>query len=242
MQTDLPLSGAGLSPARTPRYPLIRSASHNVVRHVSLAAPQSAIAVRAACFLGVAVALFVTASASAQIRSPRSHSHYGVELEPHLVVQWADEPYWNDTGIGVGLRASIPVLQDGPISTINNSLAVGFGLDWAHFDGCGPFNDLCDANDFWIPLVLQWNFFLTRAISIFGELGLALQYSKLDWAGDIPRNCARVNGVNVCSNDVDDLDVELVLWLGARFALSDNVAFTLRLGTPSLLLGVSFFL
>ncbi len=189
-----------------------------------------------------AVTLFVTSGASAQIRSPRSHVHYGVELEPHLVVQWADEPFWDDTGVGVGLRASIPVIPDGPINSINNSLAVGFGLDWAHFDGCGPWNDVCDANDFWIPLVVQWNFFLTKNISLFGELGLALQYSVLEWEGGIPSNCARVNGVNICNEDVDDLDVELVLWFGARFIVADNVALTLRLGSPSLLFGVSFFL
>jgi hypothetical protein len=195
-----------------------------------------------AAFVAAAFALLGASSASAQIKSPRSHPHYGVELEPHLVVQWADEPYWDDTGIGVGLRASIPVIPDGPINSINNSLAIGFGLDWAHFDDCGPWNDICDANDFWFPLVVQWNFFLTQSISLFGELGLAIQYSSLDWDGPIPGNCARINGVNICNDNVDDLDVELVLWLGARFLVSDNIALTLRLGSPSLLFGVSILL
>ena len=197
-------------------------------------------AVFGACL--AALVLLANATASAQIKSPHSHPHYGVELEPHLVVQWADEPYWQDTGIGLGLRASIPVIPDGPITTINNSLAVGFGLDWAHFDDCGPYNDLCDAEDFWIPIVVQWNFYVTKAISLFPELGLAFQYSVLDWDGDIPGDCRRINGRDICDNDVDDLDVELVLWFGARFAVSDTIAFTLRLGTPSLLFGVSFFL
>jgi hypothetical protein len=51
-----------------------------------------------------------------------------------------------------------------------------------------------------------------------------------------------VNGVNICNDDVDDLDVELVLWFGARFIVADNIALTLRLGSPSLLFGVSIFL
>jgi len=194
--------------------------------------------------LGACVAALVlaaNATAFAQIKSPRDHTHYGVELEPHLVVQWGDEPYWNDTGIGVGLRASIPVIPDGPVSTINNSLAVSFGLDWAHFD-CGPYNDLCDADNFWIPIVAQWNFYLTKSISLFGELGLAFQYSVLHWAGDIPANCVRVNGRDVCTGHVDDFNVEFVLWFGARFLVSNNIALTLRLGTPSLLFGVSFLL
>jgi hypothetical protein len=190
----------------------------------------------------VTTSSLVTSTAEAQIRSPRAHTHYALELEPHLVVQWADEPYWNDEGIGVGVRLSIPVVPDGPITTINNSLAVGFGLDWAHFDDCGPYNDLCDADNLWFPLVLQWNFFLTRAVSLFTELGLALQYSSLGWDGPIPGNCVRYRGTNVCDDDVDDLDIELVFWLGGRFAVADSVAITLRLGIPSILLGVSLLL
>jgi hypothetical protein len=218
---------------------VIRHASHSFIRARALLQPRT---LHFAALAAAAFALLLASSASAQIKSPRSHPHYGVELEPHLVVQWADEPYWDDTGIGVGLRASIPVIEDGPINSINNSLAIGFGLDWAHFDDCGPWNDVCDANDFWFPLVVQWNFFLTKSISLFGEFGLAFQYSTLDWDGPIPGNCARINGVNICNNDVDDLDVELVLWLGARFLLSDNIALTLRLGSPSLLFGVSILL
>ncbi len=219
---------------------MIRHALYSFIR-APLAQPRSH-ALRVAMLTATALTLLAASSASAQIRNPRSHPHYGVELEPHLVVQWSDEPYWDDTGVGIGLRASIPVIPDGPIHSINNSLAIGFGLDWAHFDGCGPWNDVCDANDFWIPLVVQWNFFVTKNISLFGELGLALQYSVLEWEGPIPSNCARVNGVNICNDDVDDLDVELVLWFGARFIVSDNVALTIRLGSPSLLFGVSFFL
>ena len=181
-----------------------------------------------------------SSSAAAQIRSPGSHPRYTVELEPHLVVQWANEPFWNDSGIGVGLRASIPVIESGPVTTINNSLAIGFGLDWAHFD-CGPY-DACDADGFFFPLVAQWNFFITKAISLFPELGLGIQYSVLDWDGRVPADCVRIQGVNVCDDDVDDIDVNLAFWFGARFALSEAIAFTLRLGTPSLLFGVSIFL
>ena len=189
------------------------------------------------------LALWLTCeAASAQIRTPRAHPRYGVELEPHLVLQWTDEPYWNDEGIGVGFRASIPVLQDGPIQSINNSLAVSFGLDWAHFDDCGPNDDICDANDLWFPFVMQWNFWITKSISLFPEVGLALQYSMLDWDGPFPNDCVRVNGIRVCDDDRDDLDIEFVIWLGARFLITEDVALTLRLGMPSLLFGVSIFL
>ena len=194
------------------------------------------------CLLAVC-ALFWAADVRAQPRSqPQQHPRYSVELEPHVVLQWANEPYFRDDGIGIGLRASIPVIDHGPISSIDNSLAIGFGLDWAHFDGCGPYRDACDADDIWLPVVVQWNFFLNSWLSLFPEFGLAIEHSRLGWAGPIPGECRREPGWDYCDGDATDTDVELVLWLGARFAISSHVAFTLRLGTPSILLGVSFLL
>ena len=38
------------------------------------------------------------------------------------------------------------------------------------------------------------------------------------------------------------VDVEFVLWLGVRFHLAREFALTVRLGTPSILIGASFFL
>jgi hypothetical protein len=160
----------------------------------------------------------VADAASAQINRPGSHLRYDVELEPHLVVQWNDEPWWDDDGIGLGLRASIPVLEDGPVRTINNSMAIGFGLDWANFDDAcgpredGPFDDDCSANDFWLPVVLQWNFFFSDLISAFPELGLGIQHST--WDGDW---CGRGRNLYVCG-DGDETARQLVgraLWSAA---------------------------
>jgi hypothetical protein len=199
----------------------------------------------AAWLAGGAAIVLLASSASAQIGAPGNHPDYAVEVEPHLVVQWNDEPWWDDDGIGLGLRATLPVLQDGPVTTINNSLGIGFGLDWAHFDdacwGPGPRPDLlddCSADDFWLPLVVQWNFFFSDLISAFPELGLGLQHTR--WDGDW---CGRGRNLYVCGDgDRSDTDVELLLWLGVRFHLAESFALTLRLGTPSLLLGASFFL
>lgn len=182
-----------------------------------------------------------TTQADAQIRSRGAHPRYAAELDLHLVWQWAEEPWWNDEGIGLGLRGSIPLMDNGPIETINNNLAITFGLDWAHFDGnCNRAGFECDANDFWIPVALQWNFFLSRVVSLYPELGLALQHST--WSADIGGpGCVNVRGYPICGDD-DDTDIELVIWLGSRFNVSDDLAITLRLGRPSLLLGVSFLL
>lgn len=187
--------------------------------------------------------LLSTQLASAQIDRPGNHPNYAAEIEPHLVIQWYDDAPCGDEGLGLGLRASIPVMQDGPIPKINNSLAIGFGLDWAYFgDQCRrggqPYYDY-DANDFWLPLVVQWNFFFSDLISAFPELGLAIQHTRWDWGNGY---CGPGVDPDICDYDGSDTDVHPVFWVGVRFHLSDSFALTLRLGTPSLLLGASFFL
>jgi hypothetical protein len=179
---------------------------------------------------------------AAQIDHPNSHVEYAVELEPHLVVQW-DGPWWGGDGFGVGGRASIPLIQNGPVRTINNSLALGVGLDWAHFsDNCGPgpgpgpyFN--CSANTLWVPVVIQWNFFFSDLISAFPELGLAVHH---DWWSDA--YCQGPRGATYYCGNYSTTDLDLAFWLGVRFHLAPKFALTLRLGTPSLLLGASFLL
>ncbi len=183
--------------------------------------------------------------ASAQIDRPGNHINYSAEIEPHLVFQWQDDFWCGDEGIGLGLRASIPVMDDGPVPKINNSLAIGFGLDWAHFgDECrpgwrgGPGYYDYEGNAFWVPIVVQWNFYFSDVISAFPELGLGIEHSVWSWGDGFCGPGAPAD----CDYDESDTDVHPVFWLGVRFHLSDSVALTLRLGTPSLLLGASFFL
>lgn len=192
--------------------------------------------VAGACLLGALWLGCSAGSAEAQARSARQ-PYYGVELEPQLVWQWTGDEWSHEDGVGLGLRASIPVIEDGPLKTLRNNLAVTFGFAWSHFDeACGnnPNDwDDCDENDFWLPVAAQWNFFLTDVISLFPELGLGFRSAVRDYEG--------------CPGDDDDcddadLELHLVLWLGARFRVGDTIALTLRLGTPSLLFGVSFFL
>lgn len=169
--------------------------------------------------------------AAAQINMPGRHPHYTAELEPHLIWQWTGDERAHNDGIGLGFRASIPILQDGPVSTINNSLAISFGIDWAHFPECYDYGG-CSEDDFWVPVVAQWNFYLTSVISIFPEFGLGFRDAIIDYDGPCRGNGCRGSA----------LEVHPVLWFGARFQLASAVALVVRLGTPSLQLGASFFL
>ena len=86
--------------------------------------------------LALALAL-PSGSALAQIKQPGAHPHYETEVEPHLFLQWDNAGWWDDEGIGVGVRITIPLVHNGPIDSINNNMGVGFGFDWAHFgDAC----------------------------------------------------------------------------------------------------------
>jgi hypothetical protein len=183
--------------------------------------------------LGVmtAVCLVAAAPASAQLNAPDRHVHYFAELEPHLVWQWTGDERARNDGVGMGLRASIVLIDNGPVPTINNTLAISFGLDWAHFPSCYDYGN-CSEDDFWVPVAAQWNFYLTDVISLFPEVGLGFRNAIIDYDG-------RCRG-NGCTGSA--LEVQPVIWFGARFRLVDKIAIVLRLGRPSLTLGVSFFL
>lgn len=206
--------------------------------------PSSTRRLRAALAIAaLAGAALFARPASAQIKEPGAHPKYFVELEPHFALQWA-YTVWDTTGIGVGFRASIPVLQNGPISTINNNLAVGFGFDWAHIGDAGcavnfgfrnaPAGWKCSGNQLWFPLVAQWNFFFTPVVSAFGELGLAIRHLNYETSCSDP--------LLGCRFSDSTTDVTPAFGVGPRFNFSDAFAVTLRLGIPYLTVGASFLL
>lgn len=164
------------------------------------------------------------------ISRPGDHPQYTVEAEPHLLFGWGD--VYGAGGYGLGGRFSIPVVQNGFVPTINNSVAVSFGVDWVHFNGCW-YNGDCAANYFDFPVVMQWNFFVAQRWSVFGEPGLLLFFGSYG-------NCT---APNLCpGHPPSGGGVEPAFYIGGRYHLNDKMALTLRLGFPSLSFGFSFFL
>jgi hypothetical protein len=184
-----------------------------------------------------ASSLFVGRSAHAQstIKESGQRPHYSFELEPHLLVTPFDAPdYPSNGGYGLGVRGTIEILPDGFIPKLNDSVGIGFGLDWVHYSaeryrgGCVRFAQTADnvpvcvdaggggVSYLYVPIVLQWNFWLHRRWSAFGEPGLAISH----YSGGF--------GVS------PDLSV------GGRFHITDSVALTLRLGYPAVTFGASF--
>lgn len=145
--------------------------------------------------------------AAADIRNPGEHIRYSFELEPEVIFP-VNRPL--DEGVGVGVRGSVPVLFNGFIPSINNSIAVSFGFDKV---------PLSTGRDYYVPLVLQWNFWVSPIFSVAGEPGVLLSFT-------------------------DKTRLHPEVWGLARLHFNDSVALVARMSvpeTPSFSVGVSFF-
>ncbi len=178
-----------------------------------------------------------SARADDTIQHPGAHFSYFVEIEPHLDVAWGD---WSgglggQAGYGLGARLAFPVMKNGFVSTINDSVAVGVGLDFLHF-GCGgsltgaAFS--CSLNSLSLPVVMQWNFYVSPEWSVFGEPGLFLYHQFYSSSGS---NC-----VGLGCPSVTETSLLPAFWVGARYRLNDRLYFTARIGYPTVTLGMSF--
>jgi hypothetical protein len=165
------------------------------------------------------------AAAQSIIKHPGDHPRYVFEAEPHLALA----PF-RDGGFGPGFRGTVVLVDNGFVSSINNSVGIGFGLDWVFYgDHCsGPANNqVCDTtSDVLLPIVMQWNFWLHPSWSVFGEPGIVIHahggdhHLDLDW---------------------------FTIYGGGRYHFNDSIALTMRLGAPFIhdnvfSVGASFFL
>jgi hypothetical protein len=188
----------------------------------------------AALVLGFAL----PANAQSTIKNPGDRPHTTIELEPHVLLGAFDPPGpgpGSDGGFGLGVRGSFEVLQNGFVKSINNSVAIGVGLDVVEYDGdargecerwtggpngtriCTDVDGSGDQLYYLVPVVMQWNFWLARRWSVFGEPGLMLHYEDSDL------------GVS-----------PFVMYAGGRFHFTDTITLTARIGYPTFSLGVSF--
>jgi hypothetical protein len=192
----------------------------------------------AACFAVLCVGSPRNAHAQSSLRVPGERPQYALELEPHLLFSPFDAPdFASSGGYGVGARATLELAPEGFIPSLNDSVGLGFGLDWVHYDGlrgrafCQRFQNTASgvpvcvettahgSSYLFVPVVMQWNFWLHRQWSVFGEPGLAISHWSEGGFG-----------------------IEPVFSAGGRYHFSDAIALTMRLGYPTFSLGVSFLL
>lgn len=168
-------------------------------------------------------------AADSTIKRPGDHPHYSVEIEPHVVFGWGG--VYATGGFGLGGRFSIPVVENGFVPSINNSVAVSFGVDWVHYDVC-YFHGSCSANYFDLPVAMQWNFYVAQRWSVFGEPGALVYFGSFS---DCPLQA------NLCPSHPAGTGVQPAFFVGGRYHFSDAASLTMRIGFPSFSFGVSFF-
>jgi hypothetical protein len=192
-----------------------------------------------ALVLTIATSLFLALSersalaADSTIKQPGDHPAYVVEAEPHLLLSWGDTYAGYATGgFGIGGRFSIPVVFNGFVPSINNSVAISFGVDIMRYDACW-YQGNCSATYFDLPVAMQWNFFVAQRWSVFGEPGLLFYFGSYS-------DCALPG--SQCPAHPPTSGLEPAIFIGGRYHINDKVSLTLRIGFPSLSFGGSFFL
>lgn len=143
------------------------------------------------------------------IKSPGDHPSYRFEAEPHGLLGFGG-PFERGRGdFGAGFRGTIVIVDNGFVKSINNSVGIGFGGDV--FFGRGTI---------FVPVVMQWNFWLTTHWSVFGEPGVGFAFNQF-------------KGRDLAHPVID---------LGGRYHFNDKISLTMRIGYPSVSVGASFFL
>ena len=135
-------------------------------------------------------------------RVPDEHPHYFFEAEPHALIG-----LFEPKAFGVGFRGTFILSDSGFIPRVNDTVGLGVGIDWTH-------------DTTWVPIVLQWNFWVSRHWSVFAEPGVALRWR----------------------NQFETLGPDPTLYGGARWQFAPGVTLTMRVGYPAFALGFSFLL
>ena len=182
------------------------------------------------------------AGAASIIKDPHP-PQYGVEIEPHLNLNLGGVGLYEygAFGWGPGVRFSIPLMSPGFIKTINDSIAISFGADLLHYDGRAYY---CNgrgcpstfySDSFWalyVPVTMQWNFWLTDKWSVMGEPGLALRHA---FVSDTYCDTRFYDCRNVTT-------VVPAFYVGGRYHFGETTALTMKIGFPTFFsIGVSFF-
>jgi hypothetical protein len=155
------------------------------------------------------------------ISRPGYHPRYFFEAEPHLAANFFKPGPEESDGFGPGFRGTFNLADRAFIKGINNSVGIGVGADFLFLGkhcklgaGCNTYTEVI------FPAVMQWNFWLTKSWSVFGEPGFAFRLRSHQ----------------------DDKFEPFVFYAGGRYHFSDRIALTMRVGWPTFSVGASFFL
>jgi hypothetical protein len=171
-------------------------------------------------FVFISATARVASAGDNTIRQPGDHPNYAVEMEPHLILGWGGFDGYGAGGVGVGGRFTIPIVRNGFVPTINNTVGIGFGVDFTYYNSCAALGCNGHAADLLtFPVVMQWNFYVAQRWSVFGEPGFSISYASAEHNYVFPSP---------------------VFEVGGRYHFNEHVALTARIGFPYFSFGVSF--
>ncbi len=127
-------------------------------------------------------------------------------------------------GLAAGLRYGIPIVDNGFIAPINNSVYINFGGDFyllGNVPGSGR-----SGIGVGVPVALQWNFYFTEDWSAYAEGGINVYFDSYTFDG----NGLLFGGTWVAAA------------IGGRYHFSENAALIGRLGSPYASIGIELSL
>lgn len=147
------------------------------------------------------------------------------DRKPEIAV-FVSMPYFYGFGVGVGARYSMPLLKDGFIDSLNDSVELELGADYA-FTWSGLFGSF-NEHQFDLAAEGRWTFHMTPQFDLYGKLGIGPGF----WVAS-----ASVAGLNASSAGfLFYFDVAA----GARYRLSDTFLLRAELGSYGLRLGLAW--
>lgn len=134
------------------------------------------------------------------------------------------------TGYGSGLvgggRFGIPIVDNGFIGPINNSVYINFGADFYLLSRVAGFRSNRGGIAIGLPVALQWNFYFSDDWSAYAEAGLNFYIDSYFLEG----------------NDLRFGGSWLITAVGGRYHLNESMALIGRVGSPYLSFGIEISL
>ncbi|MHB8420729.1 MAG: hypothetical protein ACYDCL_21865 [Myxococcales bacterium] len=92
---------------------------------------------------------------------------------------WAGLPFAYGFGLDVGVRFSLPLVQNGFIPKLNNSFDLEFGGDLAWYPGYFDTSLVIPYGE----ATVRWTFYLIPKLAVYAKTGLGLGYIITSYAG-----------------------------------------------------------
>jgi len=136
---------------------------------------------------------------------------------------------WYGLGLDTGVRFGIPIVHNGFIDSIDNSVYINFGFELYYADEGWDGANKHYYVGFGIPVMLHWEFYFNDTWSVFAELGFQVYFPP-----------AFVHGEAGRGNYYVEAGGWVIGMVGGTLHFNEVIGLTLRVGNPYVAFGVTF--